>query len=89
MHFMMPKNARCAEAVGAHLHRETVHTHHGRHRVGVYELGHARERLIDNKVLARVVGIDDGLDQVLRHIPVVGQQLLWEQHPSLPKMELT
>lgn len=26
-------------------------------------------------VLAGAAGLDDGLDQVLRHVPVVGQQL--------------
>ena len=69
-------HARRAEVVGAGLHREAVHAHHRRGRAGVDELRHLGKHLVGDEVLARAVGVDDGLDQVLRHVLVVGQQLL-------------
>ena len=67
-------HARRAEVVGARLHREAVHAHRGRRRAGVHELGHLGQNLISDKVFARAVGVDDGLDQVLGHVSVVCRQ---------------
>ena len=69
-------HARRAEVVGARLHREAVHAHDRRGRAGVHELGDLGQHLVGDEVLARAVGVDDGLDQVLRHVLAVGQQLL-------------
>lgn len=49
-------HARRAEVAAARLRGEAVHTHRGRQRAGVHELGHAREHLVGHEVLARAVG---------------------------------
>lgn len=72
----MPLHARRAEVVGARLHREAVHAHDRGGRAGVDELRHFGQHLVGDEVLARAVGVDDRLDQVLRHVLVVGRQLL-------------
>ena len=68
--------ARRAGAVGARLHGEAAHAHHRRRRAGAHKLRHARQHLVGNEVLARAVGVDDGLDEVVRHVAAVGRQLL-------------
>ena len=69
-------HARCAEVVRVRLYREALRAHHRRGRAGVHELGHFGEHLVGHEVLAGAVGLHDGLDQALRHILVVRQQLL-------------
>ena len=65
-----------AEVVGVGLHRQAVHAHDRLLLAGVDAVPHHLQHLVGDEVLAGAVGLDDGLDQVLRHVPVVGQQLL-------------
>ena len=69
-------HARRTEVIGAGLHGEAVHAHDQRRSSGLHELGDLGKRLAGDVVLSGAVGVDDGLDQVLRHVLVVGQQLL-------------
>ena len=65
-----------AEVVGVGLHRQAVHAHDRLLLAGVDAVPHHLQHLVGDEVLAGAVGLDDGLDQVLRHVLVVGQQLL-------------
>ena len=65
-----------AEVVGVGLHRQTVHAHDRLLLAGIDAVPHHLQHLVCHEVLAGAVGVHDGLDQVLRHVPVVGQQLL-------------
>lgn len=65
-----------AEVVGVGLHRQPVHAHDRLLLAGVHAAPHHLQHLVCHEVLAGAVGLDDGLDQVLGHVPVVGQQLL-------------
>lgn len=75
-------NGALAEVVGVGLHGQTVDANHGLvllvgiplavRAVGAGELEHA----IGDEVLARGIGLHDGLDEVLRNILIVGKQLL-------------
>ena len=65
-----------AEVVGVGLHRQAVHAHDRLLLAGVHAVPHHLQHLVGDEVLAGAVGLDDGLDQVLRHVLVVGQQLL-------------
>ena len=65
-----------AEVVGVGLHRQAVHAHDRLLLAGVHAVPHHLQHLVGHEVLAGAVGVHDGLDQVLRHVPVVGQQLL-------------
>lgn len=65
-----------AEVVGVGLHRQAVDAHDRLLLAGVHAVPHHLQHLVGNEVLACAVGLDDGLDQVLGHVPVVGQQLL-------------
>ena len=65
-----------AEVVGVGLHRQAVDAHDRLLLAGVHAIPDHLQHLICHEVLAGAVGLDDGLDQVLRHVPVVGQQLL-------------
>ena len=65
-----------AEVVGVRLHRQAVDAHDRLLLAGVHTVPHHLQHLVGDEVLAGAVGIHDGLDQVLRHVPVVGQQLL-------------
>ena len=65
-----------AKVVRSGLHGEAVHAHDGSFDAGVHELVHLLKHLVGHEVLARAVGLDDGLNQVLRHVAVVGEELL-------------
>ena len=65
-----------AEVAGVGLHRQAVHAHDRLLLALVDAVPHHLQHLVGDEVLAGAVGIHDGLDQVLRHVPVVGQQLL-------------
>ena len=65
-----------SEVVGIRLHRQSVHAHDRVLLAGVDAVPHHLQHLVGHEVLAGAVGLDDGLDQVLGHVLVVGQQLL-------------
>ena len=65
-----------AEVVGVGLHRQAVHAHDRLRLALVDTVPHHLQHLVGDEVLAGAVGLHDGLDQVLRYVPVVGQQLL-------------
>lgn len=65
-----------AEVVGVGLHRQAVHAHDRFRLALVHAVPYHLQHLVGDEVLAGAVGLHDGLDQVLRHVPVVGQQLL-------------
>lgn len=65
-----------AEVVGVGLHRQAVHAHDWLLLAGVHAVPHHLQHLVGDEVLAGAVGLHDGLDKVLRHVLVVGQQLL-------------
>ena len=65
-----------AEVVGVGLHRQAVDAHDRFRLALVHAVPHHLQRLVGHEVLAGAVGIHDGVDQVLGHVPVVGQQLL-------------
>lgn len=65
-----------AEVVGVGLHRQAVDAHDRLLLAGVHAVPHHLQHLVGHEVLAGAVGVHDGLDQVLGHVLVVGQQLL-------------
>ena len=65
-----------AEVVGVGLHRQAVHAHDRLRLSLVNPVPHHLQHLVGHEVLAGAVCLHDGLDQVLRHVPVVGQQPL-------------
>ena len=65
-----------AEVVGVGLHRQAVDAHDRLRLALVDAVPHHLQHLVGHEVLAGAVGLDDGLDQVLRYVPVVRQQLL-------------
>ena len=71
-----------AEIVRVRLHGQAVHAHHQRPLLLGVPHGGCRvvagllQHPVGNKVLPRAVGFHNGLDQVLRHVLVVRQQLL-------------
>ena len=65
-----------AEVVGVGLHRQAVDAHDRLLLALVHAVPHHLQHLVGDEVLAGAVGVHDGLDQVLRHVPVVGLQLL-------------
>ena len=65
-----------AEVVGVGLHRQAVDAHDRLRLALVDAVPHHLQHLVGDEVLAGAVGVHDGLDQVLGHVPVVGQQLL-------------
>ena len=65
-----------AEVVGVGLHRQAVDAHDRLRLALVHAVPHHLKHLVGDEVLARAVGIHDGLDQVLGHVLVVRQQLL-------------
>ena len=65
-----------AEVVGVGLHRQAVHAHDRLLLTGVHAVPHHLQHLVGHEVLAGAVCLHDGLDQVLRHVLVVRQQLL-------------
>ena len=65
-----------AEVVEVGLHRQAVHAHDRLLLALVHAVPHHLQHLVGHEVLAGAVGLDDGIDQILRHVPVVGQQLL-------------
>ena len=65
-----------AEVVGVGLHRQAVDAHDRPLLAGVHAVPHHLQHLVGDEVLAGAVGVHDGLDKVLRHVLVVGQQLL-------------
>ena len=69
-------NGARAEVVGVGLHRQAVHAHDRLRLALVDTVPHHLQHLVGDEVLAGAVGIHDGLDQVLRHVPVIRQQLL-------------
>ena len=64
------------EVVGVRLHRQTVHTHDQPLFAGLHAVPCHLQNLVCHEVLAGTDGLHDGLDQVLRHVPVVHYQLL-------------
>ena len=65
-----------AEVVGVGLHRQAVDAHDRLRLALVGAVPHHLQHLVGDEVLAGAIGIHDGLDQVLRHVFVVGKQLL-------------
>ena len=65
-----------AEVVGVGLHRQAVDAHDRLRFALVHAVPDHLQHLVGDEVLAGAVGLHDRLDQVLRHVPVVGQQLL-------------
>lgn len=65
-----------AEVVGVGLHRQAVDAHDRLRLALVDAVPHHLQHLVGDEVLAGAVGLHDGLDQVLGHVLVVGQQLL-------------
>ena len=65
-----------AEVVRIGFHRQAVDAHDRLLLAGVDAVPHHLQHLVGHEVLAGAVGLDDGLDQVLGHVLVVGQQLL-------------
>lgn len=65
-----------AEVVGVRLHRQAVHAHDRLRLALVHAVPYHLQHLVGDEVLAGAVGLHDGLDQVLRHVLVVRQQLL-------------
>ena len=72
------------EVVGVRLHRQAAHAHDRLRLASENSVPDHLQHLIGDEVLAGAVGIRDGLDQVLRHVPVVGQQLLGVHSRRLP-----
>lgn len=60
-------NGRCSEVIRTTLHNQTIDT---------YNFGFAADNFISDEIFARTVSGDDCADQRLRHVVVVGQQLL-------------
>lgn len=65
-----------AEVVGVGLHRQAVDANDRLRLALVHAVPHHLQHLVGDEVLARAVGLHDGLDQVLGHVLVVGEQLL-------------
>ena len=65
-----------AKVIGVGLHRQAVDAHDRLRLALVDAVPHHLQHLVGHEVLAGAVGVHDSLDQVLRHVPVVGQQLL-------------
>lgn len=65
-----------AEVVGVGLHRQAVDAHDRLRLALVHTVPYHLQHLVCHEVLAGAVGVHDGLDQVLGHVLVVGQQLL-------------
>lgn len=65
-----------AEVVGVGLHRQAVDAHDRLLLALVDAVPHHLQHLVGHEVLSGAVGLHDGLDQVLRHVLVVGEQLL-------------
>ena len=65
-----------AEVIRVGLHRQAVDAHDRLRLALVHAVPHHLQHLVGDEVLAGAVGLHDGLDQVIRHILVVGQQLL-------------
>lgn len=65
-----------AEVVGVRLHRQAVHAHDRLLLTLVHAVPHHLQYLVCHEVLAGAVGVHDGLDQVLRHVFIICQQLL-------------
>lgn len=72
------------EVVGVRLHRQTAHAHDRLRLASENAVPDHLQHFIDDEVLAGAVGIHDGLDQVLRYVPVVGEQLLGVLSRRLP-----
>lgn len=53
-----------------------MHAHEGFFLPGVDAIPHHLQHHVGHEVLAGAVGVCDGLDKVLGHVPVVRQQLL-------------
>ena len=64
------------EVVGVGPHRQAVDAHDRLLLTLVRAVPHHLQHLAGDEVLAGAVGLHDGLDQVLRHVPVAGRQLL-------------
>ena len=64
-----------AEVVRVGLHRQAVDAHDRLLLALVHAVPHHLQHLVGDEVLAGAVGVHDGLDQVLWHVLVVGQQL--------------
>ena len=65
-----------AEVVGVGFRRQAAHAHDRLRLALVDAIPHHLQHLVGDEVLAGAVGLHDGLDQVLGHVPVVCQQLL-------------
>lgn len=69
-------DARGTEVVAVVLHGQSVDAYDGGMNAGVDQLIHLLQDLVGDEVLAGAVRVHDGLDEVLRHVFVVGQELL-------------
>ena len=65
-----------AEVVGVGLHRQAIHAHDRLRLALVHAVPHHLQHLVGDEVLAGAIGVHDGLDQVLRHVFIICQQLL-------------
>lgn len=65
-----------AEVVGVGLHRQAVDAHDWLRLALVHAVPDHLQHLVRDEVLAGAVDLHDGLDQVLRHVRVVREQLL-------------
>ena len=65
-----------AEVVGVRLHRQAVDAHDRLRLALVHAVPDHLQHLVGHEVLAGAVGVHDGLDQVLRHVFIICQQLL-------------
>ena len=72
------------EVVGVGLHRQAVDAHDRLRLALVDAVPHYLQHLIGDEVLAGAVGVHDDLDQVLRHVLVIDQQLLGVHSRRVP-----
>lgn len=69
-------DARGTEVVAAGLHGQSVDAYNRGVDAGVDQLINLLQDFVGDEVLAGTVRVHDGLDEILRHIFVVGQELL-------------
>lgn len=73
-----------AEVVGVRFHRQAVDAHDRLRLTLADAIPDHLQHLVADEIRASAVGIHDGLDQVLRHVLVIGQQLLGVHSRRVP-----